>query len=371
MTLKRRHMERTERALARLRERVPVPAIFVVGAILAICMVFPARCVAQEGWSPTVATAPGGNLTSPPGAKLSQPMVDPMFFPSSRTTAPPPARNPLPQGAWSPIITGALPNSAGTMPGAGSTAVGNTNRFVPPVDTGRVVRTPLKNAVAAADPPPASAGTKAPAAAPGAIVPGTGSHTAAPAASGAGGAGTAQPAAADNSLFGKPPGPLDVLPSNATAAQQYCFNTADSAADARFAWQAKKIKDMEAELDKRAKQLEAKTEEYKTWMARRDEFSRKAHEKLVGFYSRMRPDAAAVQLATLDEEMAAAVVTKLETKVASAILGEMDPERAAKIAAIISGAAKIPPQKRRAVDTTENRPPDPAAGAPPAEQPRS
>jgi flagellar motility protein MotE (MotC chaperone) len=170
--------------------------------------------------------------------------------------------------------------------------------------------------------------------------------------------------------LGKPPGPLEALPPNATQAQQYCFNTADQAADARIAWQAKKIKEMESELDKRAQQLEAKTEEYKRWLERRDEFSRKAHEKLVGFYSRMRPDAAALQLATLDEEMAAAVVTKLETKVASAIMGEMDPERAAKIATIISGAARIPPEKRRPVQTTDGKPPDAASGAAP-ERPRS
>jgi flagellar motility protein MotE (MotC chaperone) len=176
--------------------------------------------------------------------------------------------------------------------------------------------------------------------------------------------------AVGGSVFGKPPGPLEALPPNATAAQQYCFNTADSAADARIAWQAKKIKEMEAELDKRAQQLEAKTEEYKRWLERRDEFSRKAHEKLVGFYSRMRPDAAALQLATLDEEMAAAVVTKLETKVASQIMGEMDPERAAKIATIISGASRIPPEKRRAVQAPEAKPPDPASGAAP-ERPRS
>jgi flagellar motility protein MotE (MotC chaperone) len=162
-------------------------------------------------------------------------------------------------------------------------------------------------------------------------------------------------------------GPLDALPPNASAAQQYCFNTTDSAADARFAWQAKKIKDMEAELEKRAQQLEAKTAEYKTWLERRDEFARKAHEKLVGFYSGMRPDAAAGQLAELDEEMAAAVVIKLQTKVASQIMGEMDPERAAKIATIISGAAKVPPNRRRQ-EAPANAP---AAGASTPEGPRS
>jgi flagellar motility protein MotE (MotC chaperone) len=169
----------------------------------------------------------------------------------------------------------------------------------------------------------------------------------------------------------KKPGPLDALPPNATAAQQYCFNTSDSAAEARFAWQAKKIQEMEAELDKRSQQLEAKTQDYKRWLERRDEFSRKAHEKLVGFYSKMRPDAAALQLATINEEIAAAVLTKLDTKVASQIMGEMDPTQAAKIASLISGASKIPPEaKNKPGDQGGAKPPVPGGAAPP-EQPRS
>jgi flagellar motility protein MotE (MotC chaperone) len=145
--------------------------------------------------------------------------------------------------------------------------------------------------------------------------------------------------------------PLESLPPDATAVQQYCFNTADPAADARVAWQAKKISDMEAVLETRIALLEAKTEEFKTWLARRDEFSKKAQEKLVSFYTRMRPDAAALQLAAVDEEMAAAVLMKIDAKAASPILSEMDPARAAKIAGIISGAGKIPrpkPQKPQA-----------------------
>jgi flagellar motility protein MotE (MotC chaperone) len=83
----------------------------------------------------------------------------------------------------------------------------------------------------------------------------------------------------------------------------------------------------------------------------------------VGFYTRMRPDAAALQLATLDEEMAAAVVMKLETKVASQIMGEMDPERAAKIASIISGAGRLPADKRGPARQSDSGPPPDQASA--------
>jgi flagellar motility protein MotE (MotC chaperone) len=318
----------------------------VAGLLLAVagaagCLVPPA--VAQD-WTPTVATAPGGTLTvpTPQGATNHVPTyVDPRYFPSPHS-APPPPRHAAPQGAWSPIVTGALPQSGAPAPPA---AQGAAPRGVPEParDSLSPVRPLAPQAVAAA-----------------------------------GGARAVEMGASSLSddsaegLFQKP-GPLDALPSNASAAQQYCFNTADSAADARFAWQAKKIQDMEAELDKKARQLEIRTEEYKHWLERRDAFSRKAHEKLVGLYTRMRADAAAVQLATLDEEMAAAVVMKLETKVASQIMSEMDPERAAKIASIISGAGKVSSGRQSAVRQASSGSP-PEAGAQeaggPAEEPR-
>jgi flagellar motility protein MotE (MotC chaperone) len=322
--------------------KLAVPTLLMTGAIAGLLGVFVSPAAAQD-WTPTVATVPGGTLHDPiPGAMNRAPThIDPRYFPAPRSTAP--RTRPVPQGAWSPMVTGALPQPGGQAqahaPVPRPTPAGSA--VVPPLDaTLSPVRPTAPQAVAAAGVKAEDAGGPSP-----------------------------SPVEDDEGepLF-KKPGPLDALPPNATPAQQYCFNTADSAADARFAWQAKKIQDMEAELDKKAQQLEAKTEEYKRWLERRDEFARKAHEKLVGFYTRMRADAAALQLATLDEEMAAAVVMKLQTKVASQIMGEMDPERAAKIASIISGAGKIPTDKRRAA-VSEAAPPADNAGTP-AEVPR-
>lgn len=125
-------------------------------------------------------------------------------------------------------------------------------------------------------------------------------------------------------------------------AQQYCINIADAAADARFAWQKKTLAEIEQELDKRIAMLEERTAEYQKWLAQREEFVRKARENLVGIYSRMRPDAAASQLVAMEEETAAAVLTKLDPRNASAILNEMNPAQAARLTAIIAGAAKVP-----------------------------
>ena len=124
-------------------------------------------------------------------------------------------------------------------------------------------------------------------------------------------------------------------------AREYCLNVADPAADARLLWQKKVLADLEQEIAKRVELLEAKTAEYQKWLARRDEFSKRAQETVVTIYARMRPDAAAAQLVAMDEEMAAAVVTKLDPKNASAILNEMEPGKAARLTAIISGAADV------------------------------
>jgi flagellar motility protein MotE (MotC chaperone) len=124
-------------------------------------------------------------------------------------------------------------------------------------------------------------------------------------------------------------------------AQQYCINIANAAADARITWQKKMLGDMERELEDRIAKLEAKVVEYQQWLARRDDYSKKAQEQLVGIFARMRPDAAAAQLAVADEETSAAVLSKLDTRVSSTILAEMDPNQAARLTAIMVGAGKV------------------------------
>jgi flagellar motility protein MotE (MotC chaperone) len=128
-----------------------------------------------------------------------------------------------------------------------------------------------------------------------------------------------------------------------TAAEEYCANIANPATDARFAWQKKVLAGMEEEIAKRIAAMEQKTAELQKWLARRDEFSKKANDTLLRIYARMRPDAAAVQLAALDEETAAALLIKLEPRTASLILNEMDPGQAVRLSGTISGAGKITP----------------------------
>ena len=149
-----------------------------------------------------------------------------------------------------------------------------------------------------------------------------------------------QPKAAVEAAASKPAEPPAL---ETTAARQYCVSIANAAADARFAWQKKTLAAAEQELEKRIATLEAKTAELQKWVTRRDEFVKKARDNLVLIYSRMRPDAAAMQLTAMDEETAAAVLLKLEPRTASLILNEMEPAQAARLTGMIGGAARTAP----------------------------
>lgn len=127
--------------------------------------------------------------------------------------------------------------------------------------------------------------------------------------------------------------------------QLYCVNIADKAADARAAWQTKTINDLEAKLDQRIKELEAKRAELEQWLKKRDEILARAGEQLVVIYSGMKPDAAALQIAALDDATAAGVIAKLKPRTASAILGEMEPGRAAQITKALVQVNKEPEKK--------------------------
>jgi flagellar motility protein MotE (MotC chaperone) len=118
---------------------------------------------------------------------------------------------------------------------------------------------------------------------------------------------------------------------------QFCSNNAAIAGQARIAWEAAKLKDLEMKLRQRVAELEAKRAEYEEWLRKRDEALKKAEENIVLIYSKMRPEAAAQQLAAMDDDIAAAVLTKLKPGNASAILNEMDPGRAARLTATMVG----------------------------------
>lgn len=165
-------------------------------------------------------------------------------------------------------------------------------------------------------------------------------------------ANTASPSNAAQQLATSTPiGSLDEI-------RKFCGNIDDQAADARYSLQAKQLTDLKAEVDERMRALEAKRKEYEIWLKRRDEFVNKAQDSLVDIVSRMKPDAAAAQMALIGDEAAAALILKLNPRVSSIILNEMPPEKAAKLARVIVGsqrtAAALQNSRQRAQVETGN-----------------
>lgn len=129
---------------------------------------------------------------------------------------------------------------------------------------------------------------------------------------------------------------------------RYCTNITDTAAEARYAMQTRELQQLRADVDSRIEQLDAKRKEYETWLKRRDEFIDKAEDSLVGIISKMRPDAAAAQMALLGDEAAAALLLKLNPRVSSVILNEMPAEKSSRLARVIVGSRVVPDKERTA-----------------------
>ncbi|TYO66922.1 MotE family protein [Bradyrhizobium hipponense] len=127
----------------------------------------------------------------------------------------------------------------------------------------------------------------------------------------------------------------------------FCSNVADPAVDARLAWQLKELEKAENQLRERIAEVEAKRAEYEKWMALRDDFLKKAEASVVEIYSRMKPDAAATQIAGMADETAAAVLAKLSPRSSSAIFNEMDTARAAHLADLLGGMRRVDDGKTR------------------------
>lgn len=127
--------------------------------------------------------------------------------------------------------------------------------------------------------------------------------------------------------------------------QKFCFNNDLAAADAKFAWQAKTIAEMEKKLKGVIARLEKKKSEYKKWVLRREQFIANVTDSLVKIYSTMEPEAAAAQIALVDFDTAVSIITKLKPRVASSILNEMEPETAGRLVKIIVGTITVKENK--------------------------
>jgi len=130
--------------------------------------------------------------------------------------------------------------------------------------------------------------------------------------------------------------PVAVKPARPSLAQDYCANVSNAASEFRFAWQMQQLTELEAQINKRIAELNARRAELAQWQEKHDEYRRRAEEGVVAIYSRMRPDAASSQLAVMEEAGAAAILSKLSPKTASLLLNEMNATKAAKLADLMT-----------------------------------
>ncbi|RYC10242.1 MotE family protein [Ciceribacter ferrooxidans] len=121
--------------------------------------------------------------------------------------------------------------------------------------------------------------------------------------------------------------------------QQFCTSIADPARDQRYLLQKQELEKLQADVDRRIGILEDRKAEYEDWLKRRNDFMKQAEVNLIEIYKNMKADAAAPQLEKIDPVLAAAIVMKLPARQSSQILSEMNAEKAAIVAGVMSSAA--------------------------------
>lgn len=121
-------------------------------------------------------------------------------------------------------------------------------------------------------------------------------------------------------------------------AKSFCAAVGPSIAEARLAWQAKRLAELDAQVRQRIVDLEKAEAAARDWIAKRDALMAAASDDIVAIFAKMQAEAAARQLSAMDDRMAAAILGKLKPNAASAILDEMEAERASRLVGIVSAA---------------------------------
>ncbi|MCP8896808.1 MotE family protein [Shinella daejeonensis] len=131
---------------------------------------------------------------------------------------------------------------------------------------------------------------------------------------------------------------ISTTTATADEIRAFCTNIADAARDQRYLLQKEELEALQKDVDARIRTLEARRAEYEDWLNRRNRFLETAQAGLVDIYSKMKPDAAAAQLAALNPEIASAIVMKLPARQSSVIMSEMPADKAARVTRIIAVA---------------------------------
>ncbi len=124
-------------------------------------------------------------------------------------------------------------------------------------------------------------------------------------------------------------------------ARQYCRVVGNDALAAKLAEERRRAEDLKRRIEAKIGELEAATAEQKKWLQLRKEFQEKATDNLVSVYALMDAEAAAQRLTDVTDDVAAAILLKLPAKATSAILAEMQSDKAGRLTAYLAGSADV------------------------------
>lgn len=91
------------------------------------------------------------------------------------------------------------------------------------------------------------------------------------------------------------------------------------------------LKILEEEVDKKIEQLNQLRQQIEDLLAEKDAEELNRIEELARMYERMNTEKAAQILASIDEQLAVAILGEMRTKAAAGILNDMDREKAASL----------------------------------------
>ena len=96
------------------------------------------------------------------------------------------------------------------------------------------------------------------------------------------------------------------------------------------------------DLDSKIKQLETMRGDISKTLKARVEVDQEKVEKLVQFYSTMKPQQAAKVIESINEDLAVEVMDKMKKKSAAAIMDALDPKKARRLSELLTGYQRSP-----------------------------
>lgn len=120
--------------------------------------------------------------------------------------------------------------------------------------------------------------------------------------------------------------------------------------EAELARLEEELQRQKAELDEKIKQLESMRVDISKTLKTRVANDQVKVDKLVDFYSSMKPQQAAKVIETLNEDLAVEVIDKMKKKSAAEILNSMDSKKARRLSELLTGYQRTPASAEKAQD---------------------